>query len=317
MENGGEKIPEEKSRSNTVLAALRGESRRLGFIGFGCTRPLRPLFFDRFCHWISTGKQGGMHWLERHTDIREDPRKLLPDCQTIITLAYPYASAKPSTPDGLTASRYTEPRQKDYHNRLRSLARKLGRFLQTSFPESQFRVCVDSAPIMERSHAHVSGIGFIGKNNMLIVPGHGSFCYLAEILTTAPLVCPEIEPPESLCGDCTRCIKACPTGALEGPYSLDASRCLSYLTIECKDEVSMENAAKMGDCFFGCDVCQEVCPFNGENAQTDISLPSSEEILQMEEAYFKESLGMTSFGRAGLQKVKSNIRAVKSRIESR
>jgi len=303
--------PGAASLQEPVLHRLREEAARGGFVAIGFARPERPLFFDAFHQWLSAGKQGEMRWLERHLPIREDPEALLPGCRTIITLAYPYTSIKPATPDGYTAARYTEPRQKDYHNRLRAPARCLGRSIQASFPGSRYRVCIDSAPIMERSFACRSGIGFIGKNNMLIVPGHGSYLYLVEILTTAPLAIPEVEPVQNLCGDCMRCVEACPTGALEKPFSIDARKCLSYLTIEWRGDVSGKAANEMGNCFFGCDRCQEACPFNGDAHQRGVLLPSSDEILGMGDVDFSRDLGQTCFGRAGLGKVKQNLRAVK------
>lgn len=144
---------------------------------------------------------------------------------------------------------------------------------------------------------------------MLIVPGYGSYCYLAEILTTARFPIPAFKGYENECGSCRRCIDSCPTGALKAPFFLDVSRCLSYLTIESKGDIDGEAAGKMGNTFFGCDVCQEVCPFNGEEGGI-VTLPSTGEILAMSKSDFKGTLGRTAFGRAGLEKLKSNIWAL-------
>ena len=183
--------------------------------------------------------------------------------------------------------------------------------IEKEYPGSKTRICVDSAPILERSFACSAGIGFIGKNNMLIIPDYGSFFFLAEILTTASIDFPPAEPMKNRCGSCTLCVDACPTGALEKAFSLDASKCLSYLTIETKGEVPREVGQKMGDCFFGCDQCQEACPFNEGKSSTEISLLGTDEILLMKEADFKEKFGRTAIARAGLEKLKSNIRAIK------
>jgi len=250
-----------------------------------------------------------MSWLERHQDLRKHPSKILDSCRTVISLAYPYGAGKPSTPEGLTTARYTEPEAADYHIRLRALGRRLAETVDRLFPGSRSRVCVDSAPILERSFAYLSGIGFIGKNNMLIIPGHGSYIFLAEILSTAVIESPETGSMPSRCGSCTRCIEACPSGALEGPYSINASRCISYLSVEHPGRLDLATAGKMGSCFFGCDVCQEVCPYNPKTGPQP-SLPSARECLEMENEDFRRRFGKTAFARAGLDKIRGNIRAV-------
>lgn len=253
-----------------------------------------------------------MAWLERYQELRENPTGLLAGCQTVISLAYPYGSKKPMTPDGFTVARYAEPRKADYHDRLRRLARQLIHDLADRYPGSKTRICVDSAPILERSFAYASGMGFIGKNNMLIVPGHGSYVFLLEILTTALLPRSTSPPMETQCGSCTRCVDLCPTGALEGPFSINASKCLSYLTIEYSGAIDRQTGRKMSRCCFGCDVCQEVCPFNQGRSAMDLCLPSTDEILAMGKRHFERRFGNTAFARAGLEKVKANIRAVRS-----
>ena len=222
------------------------------------------------------------------------------------------STKKPGTPDGLTAARYTEPKKEDYHIRLRRVAKRLADSIVDLYPGNKTRICVDSAPIVERSFAFTSGIGFIGKNNMLIIPEYGSYVFLVEVLTTALLKYPDVEQLENQCGTCTRCMDACPSGALERPYYLDASKCLSYLTIEHQGAVDGETGGRMGNCFFGCDICQEVCPFNKDGSPIDPSLPSADELLDMGEQEFKDRYGKTAFARAGVEKLKSNIRAVRS-----
>ncbi len=288
----------------------------MGFVSVGFSRPERPLFFDQFCEWIAAGKQGKMNWIGRHLDLRENPGKLLRGCQTVISLAFPYSSiSRPCTPDGFTTARYTEPNKTDYHDRLKKLAQRLAHSIAEQYPGSKIRVCVDSAPILERSFAYASGMGFIGKNNTFIIPGYGSYVFLAEILTTVLLPLLKTNPMEIGCGSCTRCVDACPTGALGSPFSLDASKCLSYLTVEHRGAIDREAGRRMGNCFFGCDVCQEVCPFNEGEASRDALLPSTDEILRMEEKDFKMRFGASTFGRAGLKKIKSNIEAVRSIFE--
>ena len=292
------------------LSPLIENANRLGFISIGFSRPDRPIFFDKFCAWIDACKQGEMHWLKRHLNLRENPKRLLEGCKTIISLAYPYSPKKPCTPDGYTVARYTEPGKIDYHDRLRKLGRKLAYIIAEVYPGSRARVCIDSAPILERSFAYTSGMGFIGKNNMFIIPGYGSYVFLMEILTTAFLPLSKKKAMKNQCGPCTRCIDACPTGALEAPFSLNAFKCFSYLTIESPGGVYRGAGRNMDGCFLGCDVCQEVCPFNEETSSRDLSLPSTDEILGMGAEDFKEQFGKTAFARAGLEKIKSNIKEV-------
>jgi len=287
------------------------KAKKLGFIAVGFSKPTTPLHFDFFCRWLKEIEIGNINYLKRNIDIRRDPPRLLEGLKTIISIAYPYPLSKPSTPDGYTTSRYSTPREQDYHLRLRRLGKQLCTFITEIFPESINRVCVDSAPILERSFAVMSGIGFIGKNNMLIVPGYGSYCFLVEILTTAQFSIPSFEGPENRCGSCTKCIDRCPTGALKAPFYIDVSKCLSYLTIESKDNIDKEAAGKMGNTFFGCDVCQEVCPFNKSDLPI-VSIPTTDAILSMTEIDFKKIFGKTAFERVGLEKLKRNIKLVLS-----
>lgn len=295
-----------------VVARLHARAKALGFSGMGLCPPQRPLFFDHFEQRLDEGCFGDMTWLANHLDIRADPTRLLEGCRTVIVLAYPYSSSRPSTADGLFTARYTEPWQEDYHPRLRRLAKEAAQALASFYPGCRIRVCVDSAPIMERSFAFLSGLGFIGRNNMLIIPEFGSYFFLAEILTDVPLPIPERGEMHHLCGSCTRCVDACPTGGLGRPWFLDASRCLSYLTIEHKGMLNAETGSRMGRTFFGCDVCQAVCPFNEGRGEPVICLPASDEILKMTEEQFRERLGKTALGRGGLERLKSNLRALKA-----
>jgi epoxyqueuosine reductase len=296
---------------STATEELISQAKILGFIAVGLSSPSQPAHFDKFTSWLAAHKNADMAWLERNLHLRENPSLLLEGCRTIISLAYPYSSRKPCTADGMTVARFSRPDQDDYHNRVRRLAGKLASILKGHDAESKSRICIDSAPILERSIACSTGLGFIGKNNMLIIPGFGSYFYLAEILTSTELDIPQVQTMESRCGACTRCMDACPMGALESPFTLNAPRCLSYQTIECKGKVNDIVAGKMGNCFFGCDRCQEACPYNDQSETTEQLLPSSEEILNMEEDEFMEKFGRTSFKRTGLEKLKSNISAMK------
>jgi len=293
-----------------LIEKITQTARSMGFISIGFTSPARPVFFDQFTSWLSDHKNADMSWLERNLHLRENPSLLLEGCRTIISLAYPYPSGKPCTTDDLTVSRYSRPDLDDYHERLRKLCMGIVNTLKEHDRASGARICVDSAPALERSIAYSSGIGFIGKNNMFIIPGYGSYLYLAEIFTTVSLDTPPAQTIDSQCGSCTQCLDACPTGALERPFSMDASKCLSYLTIEYKGKVGKQEGKNMGDCFFGCDRCQEACPFNGQDKSMEVMLPSSNEILNMQNDEFIQRFGRTAFKRAGLEKIKENIKAL-------
>ncbi|SPD75906.1 putative iron-sulfur cluster-binding protein [uncultured Desulfobacterium sp.] len=298
-----------------MISDLIEKAKGLGFISLGVSRAETPPFFDQFSKWICAGRHGEMSWLERHMEIRQHPRRLLEGCNSIISLVYPYTKIKPCTPDGFTIARYSEPKKNDYHRRLRQMCLALAESISERYPKTNSRICIDSAPLLERSFAYASGIGFIGKNNSLIIPGYGSYFFLAEILTTAPLPAYETSPMENLCGQCKSCIEACPSGALEAPFNLDAAKCLSYLTIEHKGPTDRSVAMKMGRCFIGCDICQEVCPYNHVNAQAEseeIMLPSTEEILNMDDRQFSDTFGDTALSRPGLCKIKQNILAIRS-----
>ena len=287
------------------------KAEALGFIAVGFNRPGRPPHFDHLTAWLAAGKNAGMAWLARNLDVREDPSKMLDNCLTVISLAFPYPSGKPRTKDGFYVARYAAPADQDYHSRLRSLCRKLIALIEEAYPGAKSRVCVDSAPVMERSLAAAAGLGFIGKNNLLIIPGHGSFFYLAEIFTTAPIPFGKPRPVHGQCGLCYLCVESCPTGALEGPFLIDAARCLSYLTLEYRGTISDDFSKKMGKGFLGCDLCQEVCPFNSKRARSKVVLPSTEEFLEMDGPVFQEHFGETALARPGLDRLKRNIHAAR------
>ena len=286
---------------------IRQRAKSLGFVKIGFTLPRCPPFFDSFESWLSQKRYGDMDWISRHVELRKNPELLLKGCKTIISLAYPYSAKIPSSPDGLKAARFTEGLQEDYHSRLKRLGRILADFISEIFPGARNRICVDSAPVLERSIAYSAGLGFFGKNTMLIIPGFGSYFYLMEILTTASIPFKRVEPIESMCGQCRRCLDACPTGALRAPYTHYADTCLSYLTIEWKGQLEPRLSKIMRRCILGCDICQEVCPFNKASSGTEIMLPRAKEILDMNEADFQSVFGKTAFARPGLHKIKTNV----------
>ena len=212
-------------------------AKNLGFIAVGFSRPHRPAHFDSFLRRLADRKHGDMTWLERNLDLREDPSKLLEGCQTIISLAYPYPNFRHHTEDGYWVARYADPSREDYHFRLKKLGEDLFGSIQKDYPGSKAMVCVDSSPILEKSIAWQSGLGFIGKNTLLVIPGYGSYLFLVEILTTAPLKYPTIEPMRDQCGTCTA---AC-------PMSIDVTRRVR------------EGRLETASCIL-CGSCVDACP---------------------------------------------------------
>ncbi len=239
---------------------LARAARALGFARMGVARA-EPLAeeAERLQAWLAAGRQGEMAWMERTADVRADPRHagMLPSARSVVVLAAPYA--RDPAPVGPTPGRVARyARGRDYHNVLQKRARKLAALLREAGDEA--RVAVDTLPVLERAWAQRAGVGFVGKSCCLIVPGLGSHVLLAVLVTSA-----ELEPDAPMrerCGSCTLCLDACPTGAFVGPYELDARRCISYLTIELRGPIPEPLRAPMGDWVFGCDACQDVCPFN-------------------------------------------------------
>ena len=209
--------------------------------------------------WLKRGYQGKMDYLERHFDKRLDPRKLVPGAQSVISLLYNYAPKKDETDKSpYKIARYAYGR--DYHFVIKDKLVQFMDRMKVSIGNVEGRVFVDSAPVHERAWAAKSGLGWIGKNTLLINKDAGSYFFLAELILDLKL---ESDGPiKDYCGTCTKCMDACPTDAIAEPYIVDGSRCISYLTIELKDELPNEFRNKMEGWTFGCDICQEVCPWN-------------------------------------------------------
>ena len=245
---------------------------RVGFDLCGITTPEPPSELDeRFRSWLDRGYHGEMAWLERNAELRTDPRKLDIDARSVIMLALNYYQPdNEMLPAGHgRVSRYA--RGRDYHKVIGNMIRRLVRLLckESGATPDDFKWWVDYGPFAERAFAEKAGLGFIGKNGLLISRQFGSWLFLAEIVTTL-----ELEPDDQhainhgRCGTCRRCIEACPTGAIVADGVVDARRCISYLTIEKPTHIPPDLAARMGDMIFGCDVCQQVCPHNGRAVLT-------------------------------------------------
>jgi len=247
-----------------LVEAIKSRAVELGFDLAGIAPAAPAAHREHFRRWLDEGLAGSMHpWLERRFEERTDPRVYLPGAQSIICVAANYFAPVPSTtatPPGQRGRIARYALGEDYHQVMMRRLHTLADWLRRQCPGARTRCAVDTAPVMEKEHAARAGIGWMGKNTCIINPRLGSWLVLGEIITTASL--PPDQPLPDRCGTCTRCIDACPTHAIIAPYRLDARRCIAYLTIEHRGQIPDELRGAVAPWLFGCDVCQEVCPWN-------------------------------------------------------
>ena len=249
-------------------SVVKARARELGFdrVAIGPAEP--PEHGDALEAWLDAGFAGTMAYLQRGRADRLDPARLLPGCRSVVAVAMSYNPARQAGDragheraaadgDWRGVSRYA--RGRDYHDVIRPRLVELGEFIRTAAGAAS-RVAVDSSAILERDLAARAGLGWVGKNTNLLTPSLGSYFFIGIVLTTAVLPFDQREPDR--CGTCTACLDACPTQAFVAPYVLDARRCISYLTIEHRGDIADDLAGQIGEWVFGCDVCQEVCPWN-------------------------------------------------------
>ena len=244
-----------------LTAALKQQALELGFQLAGACPAVAPPGFDRFRQWLAAGYAGEMRYLADRADACQHPRFVLEGCRSLLMLAtvYPSADLSPTAAGEGRISRYAQG--DDYHDLLHARLHQLADFHRRLSPGAQVRGVVDTAPLLEREFAQLAGLGWIGKNTLLLNRRLGSWFFLAALLTTEEL---SYDPPVETghCGTCRACLEACPTGALVDAWKLDARRCISYLTIELRSPIPQDLRQPLGDWLFGCDVCQEVCPWN-------------------------------------------------------
>ncbi len=235
----------------------------------------------RLERWLSEGRHGDMRWMENHFDKRLDPRKLVPGAKSVISFALNYFPEQ-TQPEGVPRlAKYAYGR--DYHKVIKNKLKGFAQWLKDEVGAVEGRYFVDSAPVMDKAWAVKSGIGWMGKNTNVIAKKAGSFFFLAEFISDLNLVADG--PIKDYCGTCTRCLDACPTGALDKAYEIDGSKCISYFTIELKDAIPDSQRGKFNDWMFGCDICQDVCPWNR------LSKPHNEPDFNPHEALFGMSRG--------------------------
>jgi epoxyqueuosine reductase len=292
---------------DTLTAALKQEARRLGFDLAGAAPAVEPPSLGHFRRWLADGFAGQMGYLASRAAAYEHPDRVLEGTRSLLMLAMGYRTVEPApAAEGQgTIARYAWGQ--DYHDVVRRRLRDLADFHRRLVPGAAVRGVVDTAPLLERDFARLAGLGWIGKNTMLIHRQLGSWLVLAALLTSETLA---YDQPlaRGYCGTCRKCLDACPTGALVAPYRLDARRCISYLTIESREPVPEEFRALLGSRVFGCDACQEVCPWNGRAPTT--SEPAFQpgegmnpvelvELVRLDEAAFRKRFGGTALLRAG------------------
>ena len=247
---------------NALSAKIRQKATELGIdkIGFARAELLagdREHFFD----WLETGKHGEMAWLEREPEKRTDPRLIFPEARSVISVAINYYTPSQHD-DGANrgkVSRYAWG--DDYHDVVKEKLRELLDWIVAEIPNASGKICVDTAPVMEKAWAERAGLGWIGKHSNVITTELGSWIFLGEILLNLEL--DYDEPAADHCGSCTACIDACPTDAIVEPYVVDSNRCISYATIELRSDKLPENiGSNLNGWLYGCDICQDVCPWN-------------------------------------------------------
>lgn len=254
-------------KTKDLKTLIKKRALKLGFDLVGVSPPGPFPHADFFEDWIKKGFHGEMKYMERGAQKRADPKKVLQNVQSIIAVGmnyYPgeFSEEKKGDRKRGLVSRYAWG--KDYHKIIKKKLKKLADYIKEIATSAvKLRYYVDTGPVLEREVASLAGLGWIGKNTILINPELGSYIFLGVILTNLPLE-PDLPQPDR-CGTCTRCLDACPTDALIGPRTLDARRCISYLTIEFRKEIPEELWKRMGRWLFGCDICQEVCPWNQKN----------------------------------------------------
>ncbi len=318
--------------------AIRQTALELGFSSVGFAPADPPAHRSAYLEWLRLGYHADMGWMAREDSVRRrlDPTEALPGCRTVVVLSLSYAPppeavsvadlrsfAVPpdsdpgrSTRDAVIA-RYALGR--DYHDVFEEKLAALADQIRTLDPGAGCRLYVDYGPVLEREHAQRAGLGWIGKNTLLIDPEFGSYLLLGEILTTLDVAPDEPFLPDR-CGTCSRCIEACPTGAIVAPRVLDARRCISWLTIENRGPIPLELRAALGNRVFGCDICQEVCPWNrdpaaGDHGELELGRPAApatlqawaEELVELNTEEFRDRYGDTALARPGREGLLRNL----------
>ena len=249
----------QSSITHHQTSIIKQEAQRLGFLSCGISK---ACFLEeevpRLENWLNNNMHGQMSYMENHFDKRLNPTLLVDGAKSVISLLLNYFPSELQNEHSYKISKYAYGQ--DYHHVIKEKLKELLHFIQTEIGEVSGRAFVDSAPVLDKAWAAKSGLGWVGKNSNLITQKVGSFYFIAELIVDLEL--DYDTPTTDHCGSCTACLDACPTGAIVAPYVVDGSKCISYFTIELKDNLPQEMKGKFDDWMFGCDVCQDVCPWN-------------------------------------------------------
>ena len=298
----------------TTEHLVREEALRLGFsaCGFAKAEPVSEEVAATLDRWTEMGYHAEMGYMERNRDLRLDPTQLVPGCRTLIVVALNYYPKQILPREGFQIAYYAYG--KDYHRVVKDKLHQLLSYVKTLAPEVEGRAFCDTAPLLERYWAVKAGLGFVGLNRQLIIPGKGSYFFLGVLAVNMDLESEPHDMPLS-CGGCKRCLLACPTGALTRD-GIDCRRCLSYLTIEHRGPIPEEMAQKIGRRIYGCDTCQQVCPHN-KNAESteetafdmsaEVAALTSEDWREMSPELYKALFKHSAMERAGHEGLKRNI----------
>ena len=298
-----------------INTTLKNKALQLGFDACGVARgDVVGEDSSFFNNWLGKNFQGEMGYMANHVEKRTDPRLLVENTRSVVVVLMNYFPAELQPPDAPQVAKYAYG--KDYHTIIKEKLYELLNFLQETYPDKniQGRPFTDSAPVLERYWAKQAGLGWIGKNTNLIHPQLGSFCFIGELLLNVEL--DYNTPLSDRCGNCSLCIEHCPTAALVAPGELDARKCLSYLTIEQKGDIPAEYQEKMNNCVFGCDSCQDICPWNRKAKAHQIAdfMPpkdfltlTSEDWRKINETQFESIFANSALQRAGYEKIRKTI----------
>jgi epoxyqueuosine reductase len=310
--------------NHQLVAAIRQEAKQLGFDLVGIAPAAPSAYREYLRQWLDDGQHGTMKWLEGRFDERTDLTKYMPGAKSVICVAMNYYAPIDDLPDEERKDHGRIARYAlghDYHELIKSKLYHLADWIRRTQPSAETRCGVDTAPIMEKELAARAGIGWLGKNCCIINSQIGSWLLLGEIVTNLDL--PHDDPATDRCGTCRRCIDACPTGAITAPYQLDARKCISYLTIEHRGEIDPALQPQIGEWLFGCDICQDVCPWNSKAPFTTepgfaprfkTATLDLDEVKRWEGEQYAARLKGSAMKRVKLPILKRNARLVKENL---
>lgn len=296
---------------------IKAEAKRLGFLSCGISKAdFLEVEAPRLEQWLKNGFQGEMNYMQNHFDKRLDPRLLVDDSKSVVSLLLNYYPNQFQNQDSYKISKYAYGQ--DYHFVIKEKLKELLHFVEENIGEVSGRAFVDSAPVLDKAWAAKSGLGWVGKHSNLLTQKTGSFYFIAELILDLEL---EYDAPTTdHCGTCTACIDACPTEAIVAPYVVDGSKCISYFTIELKDNLPQEMKGKFDDWMFGCDVCQDVCPWNrfskphnenSFNPNSEILNFSKKDWEEITEDTFRKVFQKSAVKRTKFEGLKRNINFLK------